>query len=251
MTQATTQYKSLEEYDQSVWQTQRIADNEKQILIFLQNHPEYALQCNIPLLRNFVEAGKDRMIDQEMLARAVEALGDSLARKAPEVVEKEAFDSALAERRDLLGELINSGASIELLSKTQHVSLSDGQKWIYEHRKEIGKQWQFMSPLEGRNALLHDADALVQFQAKMPIEELRQKVADLRKYRGLENVDHDALVTAARSEQSEHHSKPELVGGYPQLPDNFPRISLLSSEQIREAAKKYGWSQLNSRQRDK
>lgn len=83
--------------------------------------------------------------------------------------------------------------------------------------------------------------------ARMQLPQLRIEVQNLKDAARLKTLSRKDLRQATRAEYAAAH--PQLVGGFPKLPDDFPPIRSLSPVQIREAAKKYGWSQLNSHQR--
>jgi hypothetical protein len=83
--------------------------------------------------------------------------------------------------------------------------------------------------------------------ARMPWAQLRNEVRNLRDAARLKTLSRTELRQATREEYAAAH--PQLVGGYPTLPKDFPRIGSLSPAQIREAARQFGWAQLNARQR--
>jgi hypothetical protein len=214
-------------------QIRRVAAVELEIYKFLKSHQEYSAQCNIPVLRKCL-LKQNGPVTQESIARAVQALGDNLVRKAPKAAPKSDEEIALEERQELLAELISLGAPISLLERTQHVPLQDGRKGV--------------DPVAARKAIFKDASKLVMSQARMPIEELRQTVADLRRYRQLQKGDRRTLVDAARQEQIAHN--PKMFKGFEPIPadcDARKLTALIQNGQYELLKKKHGLEAINNR----
>jgi hypothetical protein len=226
---------TLEEYEHGIWELKQKVAEEREITIFLSKHKELACDANVlddpdptrrGLIRQFLA---DSEINQETLESAVEALGDQLARKSPSELAKE----DVAERENLLMEMIQLGASLDLMQRTHHVGAQDGRKGA--------------DPVAARNSILRDPARLIQFPVRMSIEDLRQKVADLRRYQDLQQADHSVHVAEARQEQAAHH--PQIVKVLEPLPEHITRKTILqaSKEQIQDWQRRHGNDSINAR----
>ncbi len=226
---------TLEEYEHGVWELKQKVAEEREITIFLSKHKELACDANLlddpdptrrGLIRQFLA---DSEINQETLTAAVEALGDQLARKSSNDLATE----DVAERHALLAEMIQLGASLDLMQRTHHVPAQDGRKGV--------------DPVAARNSILRDPARLIQFPVRMDIVELRQKVADLRRYQDLQQADHSTHVAQARQEQAAHH--PQLVKGLEPLPENITKKTILQAptQQIRDWQRLHGTAALDAR----